>query len=279
VSWNNRVIWQEGMFLRSQHFQQQDRWLGAFMRGKVAALRPHPWGLTRITLDEDLLGTGRFAMAAAAGTFKDGTPFSFPGEIGHPSPFEVPENTRGVLIHLALASQNGAAESAAEGKLRYLLDTEDRGGYLCIPVTRILEVSSDKRVTLDERWLPPVLTCNAVPALARLITEFSGLMNRGGEAVAAKVNGPGARGVAEVADFMLLQAINRWQTLLRHWADAATIHPETLYTVYAEMAAEFATFAETTHRPTGYPGYLHDDLQRSFTPVIADLRHALSAMI
>ena len=29
MSWTNRVVWQEGMFLRAQHFQQQDRWTGA----------------------------------------------------------------------------------------------------------------------------------------------------------------------------------------------------------------------------------------------------------
>ncbi|MDE1896544.1 MAG: type VI secretion system baseplate subunit TssK, partial [Rhodospirillales bacterium] len=44
MSWTNRVIWQEGMFLRSQHFQQQDRWLEAYLRGRVAALRTHGWG-------------------------------------------------------------------------------------------------------------------------------------------------------------------------------------------------------------------------------------------
>jgi type VI secretion system protein ImpJ len=312
VSWTNRVVWQEGMFLRSQHFQQQDRWLEAFMRGRVAALRPHPWGLTQITLDRDLLGTGRFAVAAAAGVFEDGTPFSLPGETEHPAPFEVPENTRGVLVHLALPiRQNGAieiaaADGSAEGrykaqsfeaydthsaspqaaevlvgrlKLRYLLDTDDRGGYLCIPVARIMEVSSDKRVTLDDQWLPPVLVCNAVPALAGLITEFAGMIHQRGEAMAARVNAPGARGVAEVADFMLLQAINRWQALLQHWADAANIHPETLYAAYVEMAAELATFTETTRRPNPYPGYRHDDLQRSFAPVIADLRRALSSVI
>lgn len=312
MSWTNRVVWQEGMFLRSQHFQQQDRWLEAFMRGRVAALRPHPWGLTQITLDRDLLGTGRFAVAAAAGVFEDGTPFSLPGETEHPAPFEVPENTRGVLVHLALPiRQNGAieiaaADGSAEGrykaqsfeaydthsaspqaaevlvgrlKLRYLLDTDDRGGYLCIPVARIMEVSSDKRVTLDDQWLPPVLVCNAVPALAGLITEFAGMIHQRGEAMAARVNAPGARGVAEVADFMLLQAINRWQALLQHWADAANIHPETLYAAYVEMAAELATFTETTRRPNPYPGYRHDDLQRSFAPVIADLRRALSSVI
>ncbi|MCP6146127.1 hypothetical protein, partial [Pseudomonas aeruginosa] len=27
MSWNNRVVWSEGMFLRPQHFQQHDRYL------------------------------------------------------------------------------------------------------------------------------------------------------------------------------------------------------------------------------------------------------------
>ncbi len=312
MTWTNKVLWQEGMFLRSQHFQQQDRWLESFVRGRVAALRPHPWGLTQYALDKDLLGTGRFALASAAGVFEDGTPFMLPGETEHPAPFDVPDNTRGVLIHLALPiRQNGAVEVAAadgsaEGryraqsfeaydtqsaspqpaelligrlKLRYMLDTEDRAGYMCIPLARIIEVASDKRVSLDDNWIAPALVCNAVPPLAGLITEFAGMINQRGEALAARVNAPGARGVAEVADFMLLQAINRWQALLQHYADAANIHPETLYAAYVEMAAEFATFTETNRRPNSYPGYRHEDLQRSFAPVIADLRRSLSSVI
>ena len=77
-----------------------------------------------------------------------------------------------------------------------------------------------------------------------------------GEAMAARVNAPGARGVAEVADFMLLQAINRWQALLLHWADAANIHPETLYAAYVEMAAEFAP--QGASRLTGGEAVLGD---------------------
>jgi type VI secretion system protein ImpJ len=75
MSWDNRVVWQEGMFLRSQHFQQQDRWLEALSRARIAGLRPYGWGMARLVLDRDLLGTGRFALAEAAGVFEDGTPF------------------------------------------------------------------------------------------------------------------------------------------------------------------------------------------------------------
>lgn len=312
MSWTNRVVWQEGMFLRSQHFQQQDRWLDAQIRGRVAGLRPYPWGFTAFSVNRELLGTGRFALASAEGVFEDGTVFSLPGEADQPPPLDVPEGARNVLVHLALPiRQPGAAEIAAEDgsvqgrygasvfeaydthsaspeaaelligrlRLRYMLDSEERTGFLCLPVARIVEVSADRRVTLDDRWIPPALTCHAVAPLAGLLAEFSGMINQRGEALAARVNAPGSRGVAEVADFMLLQAINRWQALLNHWADAAVIHPETLYAAFVQMAGEFSTFIEGTRRPTAYPGYRHEDLQRSFAPVIADLRRSLSSVI
>ncbi|KPH85988.1 type VI secretion protein [Komagataeibacter intermedius AF2] len=313
MSWTNRVIWQEGMFIRSQHFQQQDRWLEAGLRARMAALQPHGWGLTQMTADPDLLGTGRFALSAAAGVFEDGTPFSLPGEADHPAPLDVPDTARGVLVHLALAvRQPGAVEIAAttgqgaEGrytpavfevydthsaspqpaellvgrlKLRYLLDTDDHSGYLCIPLARIIEVSADRRVTLDERWIPPILLCHVSRALSGLVIELAGMINQRGEALATRLAAPGTRGVAEVADFMLLQALNRWQGLLRHWSDAFAIHPETLYTACVQMAGELATFTDSRRRPAAYPGYRHEDLQRAFTPVIADLRRALSAVL
>ena len=33
MSWSNRVVWREGMFLRTQPFQQQDRWTESLVRG------------------------------------------------------------------------------------------------------------------------------------------------------------------------------------------------------------------------------------------------------
>ena len=309
MSWTNRVVWQEGMFLRTQHFQQQDRWLESLVRGRVQALRPHPWGLIDYALDRDLLATGRFALASASGVFEDGTPFSLPGEADHPAPLDVPDEARNVLVYLALpVRQAGAveiADAATEGRyaarpfeaydthsaspspaelsigrlrMRYMLETEERTGYLCIGLARITEVTADKRVVLDDRWIPPALVCSAAAPLAGLVSELTGMLNQRGEALAARMTAPGAAGVAQVADFMLLQSINGWQTLLAHWADAGNVHPETLYATLLQMAGQFATFLET-RRPTAYPAYRHEDLQRSFAPVVADLRRALSAVL
>ncbi len=312
MTWSNRVVWQEGMFLRAQHFQQQDRWLEALVRGRVAALRPHPWGITEMLVDRDLLATGRFALASAAGVFEDGTPFVLPGEADHPPPLELQESARNTIVYLGLPiRQAGAVEVAGEAggegryglagfeaydthsaspqpaelqvgrlRLRYLLETDDRAGYMCIGCARITEVGADRRVSLDDRWIPPALVCTATQPLAGLITELAGMLNQRGEAMAARMTAPGSRGAAEVQDFLLLMVVNRWQVLLAHWADSGNVHPEDFYRTLLQMAGEFSTFTETTiRRPNTYPAYRHDDLQRSFAPVVADLRRSLSAVI
>jgi type VI secretion system protein ImpJ len=311
MTWTNRVVWQEGMFLRAQHFQQQDRWLEMVVRSRTAAMRPHPWGIVEMAIDRDLLSTGRFALSSATGVFEDGTPFSIPGETDHPAPLDLPDGTRNAVVYLAAPiRQPGAVEIEMNGnparyalrefeaydthsgspqpaslqiarlRLRYVLETEDRAGYHCIGLARITEVAADRRATLDDRWIPPALVCSAALPLSGFISEFSGMLNQRGEAIAARLTAPGgSRGVADFSDFLLLQTVNRWQKLLAHWADAGNIHPEDLYSTFVQMAGELATFTEPTRRPNAYPAFRHDDLQRSFAPVVADLRRSLSAVL
>ncbi|HTZ71744.1 MAG TPA: type VI secretion system baseplate subunit TssK [Acetobacteraceae bacterium] len=308
MTWTNRVLWREGMFLRAQHFQQQDRFADQVGRARLAAIRAHAWGVTSLSLDRDLLATGRFALLAAEGLFEDGTPFVIPRDADHPPPLEVPPNTRNAVVYLSVPiGQAGAQEVAAEDtsearwdlanfeaydthtgspqpaelqvgrlRLRYLLETESRAGFYGIGLARIQEVAADRRITLDERWIAPALLCSAVQPLSGLISEFAGLLNQRGEALAGRLAAPGQHGVAEVQDFLALQAINRWQGLLAHWADSARIHPEVLYETFVQMAGEFATFYGDSKRPRAYPSYRHEDLQRSFAPVVADLRLLLA---
>lgn len=315
MTWTNRVVWQEGMFLRAQHFQQQDRYFEQRIRASLGAVHAYPWGFLSFAIDRGLLATGRFALSEATGLFEDGTAFAIPGETDHPRPLELPENTRNAIVYLALpVQQPGAMEiaqsmepgNAAPGRyalqdfgatdthsgssqsadllvgrlrLRYLLETDDRTGYLCIGLARATEVASDRRVILDDRWIAPCLTAATSPPLAGLLTELTGLLHQRGEALAMRLATPAGRGVADVADFLLLQSVNRWEKLLVHWADAGRVHPHDLYAALVQLAGELATFTESTRRPNTYPGYHHADLQRSFAPVVSDLRRSLSAVI
>jgi len=313
--WHDKVAWQEGMFLRAQHFQQQDRHAAHQLEARVAPLRPHPWGVEELSIDRDLLAAGRFALSTATGILEDGTPFSVPGTADTPPPLDLPEGTRNAIVYLALPlRQDGSSEialsdvdpngararfgqrtfeaydthsdstipaelSVARPRLRYLLETDDRAGYTCIGLARIVDVQADRRVQLDERFIVPCLRISATVVLTNIVGELVGLLEQRSEALAGRLGQPGARGVADVSDFMLLQTINRWRPLLAHWADSGNIHPESLFSGLVQLAGELATFTSPDKRATVYPAYRHDDLQRSFAPVVADLRRSLSAVL
>ena len=311
MTWSNRVVWLEGMFLRAQHFQQQDRWLEALIRDRTASLRPYGWGLTEAVINRNLLAAGQFALASGSGVFEDGTPFALPGETDQPVPLDLPETTRNAIVYLVLPMrQAGSVEVTANGssegryeqrpfeaydthsgspqpaevqvgrlRLRYMLETENRAGYHAIGLARVVEVGADRRVTLDEQWIPPALVCSAAAPLTGLLAELAGMLNQRGEALAARLTAPGARGVADVSDFLLLQSVNRAQKLLSHWANDGSVHPADLYAALVQMAGDLATFTEPSRRPSDYPPYRHADLQRSFAPVVADVRRSLSAVI
>ena len=74
MSWNNKVVWSEGLFLQPQHFQQHDRYLEAYVEARSRSLRPYSFGFTELKLDSAQLGIGKLAIASARGVFPDGTP-------------------------------------------------------------------------------------------------------------------------------------------------------------------------------------------------------------
>lgn len=313
MHWDNKVIWSEGMFLRTQHFQQLDRYLEKLVRGRVEGVRAHSWGLLAVEINRDLLAIGKFALTRCRGVFEDGTPFSIPEDAEPPPPLDLPENTRDCLVYLVLpARQPGAVEVAAGDtetvarygaveyeaadtiagaestaqiqvgtlRLRYALETSERAGHVCLGLARITEVRPDRAVLLDDRYIAPCLNCAAQPPLAGFLAELQGLLHHRGEALAARVAAPGAKGVAEVADFLLLQAVNRYEPLLAHFqAEAGVLHPEAFYAKCLEIAGELATFTTREKRPATFPPYRHTELQQSFAPVIAALRQALSAVL
>ncbi|MQX35938.1 type VI secretion system baseplate subunit TssK [Roseospira navarrensis] len=313
MGWRNRVVWSEGMFLRAQHFQQADRAIESLIHDRTMDMTPHPWGISALSVDAELLETGKFAVTECRGVLPDGTPFAIPDEADAPPPLELTEGARGAEVFLTLPLRRpGLSEVAmdsrgeatarymaadyealdtiagsdvtadvqvARQRLRYKLEGEDRAGYASLGLARIVEVDANGRIRLDPAYIPPTLVCRAARPLFGFLTELQGLLHHRGEALAARLGQSGTKGVAEIADFLLLQATNRYEPLLAHWSTGGDVHPERFYALCLEMAGELSTFAAESRRPARFPPYQHDDLQGSFTPVIADLRMSLSAVL
>jgi type VI secretion system protein ImpJ len=313
MTWTNKVIWTEGMFLQPQHFQQQDRYLGRQLEGRLTSSLAWPWGFVALQVDDAALLQGRIVVNSARGVLPDGVSFSVPGDDPAPPALEVPTDARDQIVVLAVPMvRPGVAESdveAAEGampprfrasdldvadvhaaslreaplqigrlNLRLLLARDANEGYTTIGVARIVERRADGRVTLDASYVPPMLHVPAQQVLDGYLREVHGMLHQRGEALAARLVQPGRSGVGEIADFLLLQVVNRHQPMFAHLQRLLVLHPERLYELCLGLAGELSTFRDA-RRPAAYPEYRHDDLAGCFRGVMADLRQSLSMVL
>src|SRR5262252_1265115 len=313
MSAHSRVIWSEGLFLQPQHFQQQERYVERFVETRCRSLVPHAWGFTEIEFERDLLAIGKVAMRRVAGVFPDGTPFQLPDDDPLPAPIDIGTDVRNQILYLAVplrrAGESEAARDATVDDLarhdirqvpasdstatdsdpamlevgalrtRLLLARDVTEAYACVPLAHVIECRADRQVVLDDKFIPTVLQLRAAGPLAAFTSELLGMMHQRADALAGRVSATGRGGAAEFANFLMLQAINRYEPLVAHYAEAADVHPETFFRLLVSAAGELATFTTTSRRPPKVVAYRHDRLRESFEPVILSLRNSLSVII
>ncbi len=100
----------------------------------------------------------------------------------------------------------------------------------------------------------------------------------GPNSLAERVSTSGRGSVAEVADFLLLQLVNRLEPIVVHINLAGGLHPEELYRFFLGIAGELATFTTDNKRPEVFPTYNHDNLIECFRPVEDAIRRSLQWM-
>jgi type VI secretion system protein ImpJ len=314
MSQHNRVVWAEGLFLRPQHFQQAERYFERLMSQRLESLVPYGAGFTRLQIDQELLKIGKVGLSAAEGVFPDGTPFNIPVEADTPEPFDVPGDVKERLVLLTLPLKRaGMAELAFERSgdaslIRYIaadheirdavlemensaqlkvgrlnvrlqLEGEASSAHTALGMVRVVEKRADGRVVLDDAYIPPCLDCRVSPRLYDHVKEIHGLLRHRIQALAERVSSPGAKGVAEVADFLLLQLCNRFEPLLAHLLTRSSLHPELFYRECLALAGEISTYARRDRSAIGFATYRQDDLQHSFAPVIEEIRRGLTAVM
>ncbi|HZT56806.1 MAG TPA: type VI secretion system baseplate subunit TssK, partial [Burkholderiaceae bacterium] len=313
MTWHNKVVWTEGMFLQPQHFQQHDRFTEYQLRQRLAATLGHAWGFTSVAVDDAALALGKLSINSAQGVLPDGTAFSIPSNDAAPAAIDIPADARNERVVLALVLQRpGIVESDAEQaagamgprytvaevevgdsntnvdrdtaiqigrlNLRLMLERDAGEGYATIGVARVVERRADNKLVLDTQYIPPMMHAQGHQILDGYVREICGLLHQRGEALAARLSQPGRGGVAEIADFLLLEAVNRSQPVFMQLQQRSVLHPEILYAACLSLAGDLSTFREK-RRPPPFPEYLHDDLQKCFRAVMDDLRQSLSMVM
>ncbi|MBU1308102.1 MAG: type VI secretion system baseplate subunit TssK [Gammaproteobacteria bacterium] len=307
----SRIAWTEGLFLRPQHFQQQERYFEYSRQQQLAMQLPYGFGVRRLSIDHQCLKFGQFGLSQLDAVLSDGTVLQLPEVEALPAPVQIDKSCRDQQIYLCLAldksrgqnissaeqnqisrfsfaehtaADNSLSEDATEllqlAKLRLLfkLESEDRGGFICLPVARIKEVSEQGEVQLVKKFIPPLLDISQDNELKAFVAEALGMLCQRADALADRL-GKGQGTANSIADFLMLQVLNRYEPLLHHLKTGVLEHPLALYRLMVSMLGELATFTARQKRPPQFPRYQHDDLTAVFGNLGVIMNQTLSVVL
>ncbi len=311
----NKVAWMESQYLYPHHFQQQERYFEELIDRRVRPSRPYMWGFFELSINQALLLEGRVAITSAKGIMPDGTPFKIPGDAVLPEPLTIEGSVKDSMLYLSLpmyqagnkfletdqsskadgiaryrlqpldvfdySSTNSNSEPVESAMLQFSLlnDKSDNSGYANLPFARIKEVTPEGSILLDREYVYPALDLNAHEYLKGYVLDAIGMLAQRGEAIAQRFGAGQDTGSSAISDFMLLQAINRYEPRLKHYSVASSVHPETLYLEMLGLVGEVSSFNTTTKRPPIQVDYNHDDMRPCFQHLSVEMSQCLSSVL
>lgn len=299
----NKVVWSEGLFLRTQHLQQQDRHTDWLLRRTLAAQPQASFGFLNLSLDPVALETGQIALKAAEGFLPDGTFISVPDGTAEVAAVSVQAKTEAGLVCLAIPSESAGApqidpahgepsgtryrgvmieaqdaiRGGAEPSLievarlvpRILLPGDDVAGYIALPIARVQGLTAEGAVSLDPGFLAPALRLGAVAWYGQLLKELVNGLDRISDAHGAMVLGGSG---ASMENLLILELANSARPRLAHLAAQNNTHPAALYQELAGLAGRMATYGASARRLGDLPPYAHGDPQPGFQALADTLR-------
>ncbi|MBL9051854.1 MAG: type VI secretion system baseplate subunit TssK [Tabrizicola sp.] len=308
LSDTNKVVWSEGLFLRTQHLQQQDRYTEGLVRGALQAAPMQAWGFRSLTLDKPALDAGHVAISAASGIFPDGTPFAIPDTMSAPAPVPIKPDMaglvalaipidrpgtatidpahaepagsryRGVIQTVRDAIRGGAEPEELEvARLaaRLILPGEDGAGYVALPVARVEGLRAEGSVAISEGYLAPALCLSANPWYAGLAQEVVTGLDRIAEAHGKLVLGGAGR---SIENLLLLELANSARPRVAHMLAQNLHHPAEFFMELAGLAGRMATYGSSSRRLSDLPAYDHLDPQPAFAALADTLRSLMLSL-
>lgn len=308
----HKVVWQEGMLLRPQHLQHNDRHYQQQLSW-TRLLVPDAWGFLSLAMDLQYLHLGKIVVSQASGVLPDGSLF----ELGAGTPplvLQVAANTgeQGIYLALPLASgtqidtrrpeqvdvlaryiscevqapdSNAGSEShcrldCARPDLRLIAGEQHTDQTLVtLQVAQVMACTREGGVTLDSDFSPTFIYLQQHGYLASCLSEVISLLASRGEALATRIRGNGGAPGTQIGDFLMLQLINRTGPVLRHYAHQSQVRPQTLYRELLAILGELSTFAHDSKCCPLQPHYQHSDQSASFRGLMEAIRSLLSMVL
>jgi type VI secretion system protein ImpJ len=291
----SKILWGEGLFLRPQHFQQQDSYHEARLAQTSQALHPYAWGVRSLKIDAEGLKNNSLRFEHLSVIFPDGEIYDAPNRDKLPAPVSLADIGLGqntLIYHVALPILNrhgGNAATEANPKVgaRYASFNEEaqdlftqaasasitcldkqarlipapqaKDSFVSLPVVQ-LQRDAKGGFTWDETYLTPGVTLagcgNLLTRLRRLMDALSSKAQ-----VLQSMHREPSQNIMEfrpgdVASFWLLHTLNSAYAVLSHLHNNPAFHPERYFEQLLALAGQLMTFSKT-HTLAHLPAYVH----------------------
>jgi type VI secretion system protein ImpJ len=312
-----KVLWGEGLFLRPQHFQQQDRYHETRLHTVATALHPYAWGVAKIQVDREALANNILRLQEFAAIFPDGEQYAAPANDSLPDTIalnDIPQTLQTITYYAAIPmikaygenfsatdQPNAAARysqinletpdlftQAVRAELTYLKksvrlvsELDPRDSLISFPLLRLRRASSGG-FEIDPAFVPPSITIRSAPILMQLLRRLL-------DALQAKVNAlyghhrEPSKNVIEfrsgdIASFWLLHTTSAGYASLSHYLNNPQLPPERLFEQLLNLAGGLMTFSKN-HVLNDLPAYQHLDTGSCFLRLDSLIRELLNTVI
>jgi len=313
----SKVLWGEGLFLRPQHFQQQDQYHEHRLREMANVLHPYAWGVNAIQWDRDALANNVLRVLDMSLVFQDGELYKAPGHDALPDPVDlsaIPLTHQSITFHAALPAMKGFGGNfstsghptnatryeqvnretpdlftqAASSELAYLKkslrlisDLEPRDSYVSFAVIRLRRASTGG-FEIDTSFVPPSLSIRSAPLLSLQLRRLMDALQAKVDALYGHHREPNRNVIefrsGDVSSFWLLHTASSAFASLSHYFHHPALHPERLFEQLLGLAGALMTYSKT-HTLAELPAYLHTDPGPAFFKLHAIIRELLDTVI
>ncbi|WP_426101382.1 type VI secretion system baseplate subunit TssK [Massilia sp. TSP1-1-2] len=313
----SKVLWGEGLFLRPQHFQQQDQYHEHRLNESVKALHPYAWGVNTLQVDRDALSNNALRVMELSLRFQDGELYDAPGADELPDTVDLSEllqSQQTVTFYAALPafkpfggnfgqtgqSMNAARfvqanmdtpdlyTQAAQAQLAYLKKTvrlvsefEPRDSYVHFPLLRLRRVATGG-FELDPAFVPPSMSIRGAPILFLQLRRLIDALQAKVSALYGHHREPSKNVIefrsGDMSSFWLLHTASSAYASLAHYFHHPALHPERLYEQLLGVAGGLMTFSKSWTL-TDLPPYLHSDPGPCFAKLHLIIRELLDTVI
>lgn len=314
----SKILWGEGLFLRPQHFQQQDLYHENRLVEFGRAVHPYLWGIRGLKFDADALAAGILRMTEISAILPDGESVNAPGIDSLPEPVNlasVENEGNGILFYLALPYLRQAAPNFSETReasghayrfrphempapdlytnaieaeltmlkksLRLLSERDNREQYVTLPVARVRTTSAGG-YELDSDFVPPVIGIQSCASVYQLVRRLLEILQAKAQALYGHHREPSLNVVefrsGDVASFWLLHTVNAGCAALQHLLRHPALHPERLFQELLRLAGQLLTFSKA-YSLADLPPYHHADPGPGFFRLDRIIRELLETVI